>query len=67
MSTAVVRPVAIKIDDDIKARVKRLAEATIKAWEDFRLTGLHVSAAEADAWLAELEQGKDLEPPECHV
>lgn len=96
MSTAVVRPVAIKIDDDIKARVKRLAEArhrtahwvmreaitqyvnreekresfrqdTIKAWEDFRLTGLHVSGEEADAWLAELEQGQDREPPECHV
>ena len=96
MTAAVVRPVAIKIDDDIKSRVKRLAEArhrtahwvmreaiiqyvnreekreafpqdTIKAWEDFRLTGLHVSADKADAWLAELEQGQDREPPECHV
>ena len=96
MTAAVVRPVAIKIDEDTKARIKRLADArhrsshwvmreaitqyvnreeqreafrqdTIKAWEDFRLTGLHVTAEEADAWLAELEQGKDLEPPECHV
>ena len=96
MSTAAVRPVAINIDDDIKARVKRLADArhrtahwvmreaitqyvnreekreafrqdTIKAWDDSRLTGLHVTGQEADAWLAELEQGRDLEPPECHV
>ena len=96
MTAAVVRAVAIKIDEDTKARIKRLAavrhrsshwvmreaitqyvnreeqreafrQDTIKAWEDFRLTGLHVTAEEADAWLAELEQGKDIEPPECHV
>ena len=85
----------LKIDDDIKARVKRLAESrhrtvhwlmreaitqyvereekreafrqdTLKAWEEYRATGLHVTAAEADAWLAQLEQGNDIEPPECH-
>jgi predicted transcriptional regulator len=96
MTTATVRPVAIKIDDDIKARVKRLADArhrtphwlmreaisqyvereekreafrqdTLKAWEDYRTTGLHVTAAEADNWLAQLEQGGDVEPPECHA
>jgi len=26
-----------------------------------------VNADEADAWLAALEQGNDIEPPECHV
>ena len=91
-----VRPVAIKIDDDIKARLKRLAEArqrtshwlmreaitqyvdreekresfrqdTMKAWETYRTTGLHLTAEEADAWLAKLEQGNDIDPPECHV
>ncbi len=96
MTGAVVRPVAIKIDEDTKARVKRLAEArhrtshwlmreaitqyvdreekretfrqdTLKAWEDYRTTRLHVTADEADAWLAELEQGNDIEPPACHV
>lgn len=95
MSPSTVRPVAIKIDDDIKARVKRLAEArrrtphwlmreaisqyvdreekresfrqdTLKAWDDYRTTGLHATATEADAWLAQLEQGNDVEPPECH-
>lgn len=96
MTTATVRPVAIKIDEDTKARVKRLADArhrtshwlmreaisqyvereekreafrqdTLKAWEDYRTTGLHVTAAEADNWLAQLEQGNDVEPPECHA
>lgn len=96
MAALVVRPIAIKIDDDIKVRVKRLAEArqrtshwlmreaitqyvereekreafrqdTLKAWEEYRTTGLHVTADEADAWLAQLEQGNDTEPPECHV
>jgi predicted transcriptional regulator len=38
----------------------------IKAWDEYRLTGLHVTAAEADAWMAKLEAGQDVEPPECH-
>lgn len=96
MTSAAVRPVAVKIDPDIKARVKRLADARqrtphwlmreaiaqyvereekrealrqdgIKAWEAYQRTGLHVAADEADAWLAQLEQGQDTEPPECHV
>ena len=96
MTAAAVRPVAIKIGEDIKVRVKRLAEArhrtshwlmreaitqyvdreekreafrqdTLKAWQDFRTSGLYVNADEADAWLAALEQGNDIEPPECHV
>jgi len=96
MAAAAVRPVAIKIDEDTKARLKRLADArhrtahwlmreaitqyvdreekreafrqsTLKAWEEYRTTGLHVTADEADAWLAQLEQGNDIEPPACHV
>jgi len=96
MTTAAVRPVAIKIGEDIKARVKRLAEArhrtshwlmreaitqyvdreekretfrqdTLNAWQAYRDTGRYVTAAEADVWLSELEQGNDIEPPECHV
>lgn len=91
-----VHPVAIKIEVDIKERVKRLAEArnrtphwlmreaihqyvereekrevfrqdAIRAWNDYQATGLHVSLDEADAWLARLEAGGDVEPPECHA
>ena len=96
MSTETVRPVAIKIDPEIKERVKRLADArqrtphwlmreaiqqyvereekrealrqeAIRAWNEYRATGLHVTQEEADAWLAELEAGEDAEPPECHA
>ena len=96
MPAAAMRPVAIKIDEDMKARVKRLADArqrtshwvmreaviqyvereekreafrhdTLKAWEEYRATGLHLTADEADAWLAQLQEGNDVEPPECHV
>lgn len=96
MTAAAIRPVAIKIDADTKARVQRLADArhrtahwimreaitqyvereekreafrqdTVRVWEEYRATGRHLTADEADAWLAELEQGNDIEPPECHV
>lgn len=96
MSPSAIRPVAIKIDEDLKARLKRLAEArqrtshwlmreaileyvareekreafrqqALDAWETYRTTGLHVNAEEADRWLAELEQGNDIEPPACHA
>jgi len=39
----------------------------MRAWNEYQATGLHVSLEEADAWLAKLEAGKDVEPPECHV
>ncbi len=36
------------------------------AWEEFQRTGLHITAEEADEWLAQLAAGNDVEPPECH-
>lgn len=95
MTAATIRPVAIKIDEDIKARVKRLAEArhrtshwlmreaitqyvereekreafrqdTLKAWEDYRATGLHVTADEVDEWLASWGTDNELPAPTCH-
>ena len=38
----------------------------IHAWKEYQNTGLHVTADEADAWLAKLESGQEVEPPECH-
>ncbi|WJI17322.1 CopG family ribbon-helix-helix protein [Pseudoxanthomonas winnipegensis] len=40
---------------------------TLRAWEEFQRTGLHLTGAEADAWLARLEAGEDAEPPACHT
>jgi predicted transcriptional regulator len=94
--TAAIRPTTIKIDEDTKARMKRLAEARQRtphwlileaihqyvereekrealmrdareAWREYQETGLHVTFEEADAWLARLEDGEDVEPPTCHV
>jgi len=95
MTTAVVRPVAIKIDEDTKARVKRLADArhrtshwlmreaitqyvdreekreafrqdTLKAWEEYRTTGLHATADEVEAWLSSWGTDNELPAPTCH-
>ncbi len=94
--TTALRSTTLKIDQVIKERVKRLADARhrtphrvmldaiseyvereekreafrqdgIRAWEEYQATGLHVTHDEADAWLAKLEQGQDVEPPACHV
>ena len=95
MAVAAARPVAIKIDENTKARIRRLADScqrtpdwlmreaimqyvdreekrqafrqdALRSWEAFRATGQHVAADQADAWLAQLEQGNDVDPPACH-
>ena len=38
----------------------------IRAWDAYQETGLHVTHAEADAWLAQLAAGDDQKPPEGH-
>ena len=39
---------------------------TLRAWDEYQASGLHVTAGEADAWLAQLADGNDIDPPECH-
>ena len=94
MAVAAAKPVAIKIDEDTKVRVKRLADArqrtphwlmreaitqfgdregkreafrqdSLHAWKSFFVSGQHVTADQADAWMAQLEQGVDVDPPAC--
>ena len=38
----------------------------LAAWDHYQTTGLHVTAEEADSWLAKLEAGKKAPPPKCH-
>jgi predicted transcriptional regulator len=86
---------SLKLDFEIKERVRRLASArrrsphwvmreaiaeyvereekreqfrqdALAAWAHYQATGLHVTAEEADAWLAKLEAGKDAARPKCH-
>ncbi len=41
-------------------------QEALDAWRDYQETGLHVGGDDADAWLAKLEAGSDVEPPKCH-
>ena len=45
---------------------ERFRQDALAAWNHYQTTGLHVTAQEADAWLAKLEAGKDGSPPKCH-
>lgn len=45
---------------------EQFRQGALAAWNDFQNSGLHLSADEADAWLAKLEAGDDAEVPECH-
>lgn len=38
---------------------------TLRAWEEYRRTGLHLTGEEVDAWLAKLETGEDADLPAC--
>ena len=40
---------------------------TLKAWQALRADGLHLTIDETDAWMVELEQGNDIEPPQSHT
>jgi predicted transcriptional regulator len=48
-------------------RQEQQRQEAYAAWQEYRTTGLHVTAEEADAWLAKLEAGEDMDPPACHV
>lgn len=96
MTAPAARPLAVKLNPDIRDRIKRLADARhrtahwmmreaiqqyvereekreafrqdgLRAWNAYQSNGLHVPLEEANAWLAKLEAGQDVEPPECHV
>ena len=56
------------IQDYIEREEKReaLRQTCIQAWENYQATGQHLTFEEADAWLARLESGQDVDPPECH-
>jgi predicted transcriptional regulator len=46
---------------------EQFRQDALAAWTNYQTTGLHVTAEEADAWLAKLEAGEDAATPECHV
>ena len=52
---------------DHEEKREAFRQDVLKACEAPRANGLHVTADDADAWMAQLEQGNDIEPPECHA
>jgi predicted transcriptional regulator len=56
------------VEQYVEREEKRLRfhQDALAAWAGYQATGLHVTAAEADRWLAKLEAGKDAAAPECH-
>lgn len=38
----------------------------LQAWQEYQETGLHLTGAEMDAWLARLEAGENAPMPVCH-
>lgn len=58
---------AIREYVDREEKREAFRQAGIRAWNEYQATGLHVTLEEADAWLAELEAGHEVDPPECHV
>jgi predicted transcriptional regulator len=46
---------------------EQLRQDALAAWASYQTTGLHLTAEEADAWLAKLEAGKRAAIPKCHV
>lgn len=45
---------------------EQLRQDALAAWTHYQTTGLHLTAEEADAWLAKLEAGRDAASPKCH-
>src|SRR5215469_4677816 len=48
-------------------RREQLRYDAAAALAEYQATGLHVTDDEADAWLARLEAGEDIEPPTPHT
>lgn len=57
---------AIRQYVDREEKREQFRQDGIKAWTEYQATGMHVTLEEADQWLAKLEAGQDVEPPECH-
>lgn len=47
-------------------RRQQVRQDALAAWAEYEASGQHVTAEEADAWLAQLEAGEDAEPPPTH-
>ena len=58
---------AIRQYVDREEKREAFRQEAICSWNEYDLTGIHVTQEEADAWLGDLEAGRDVEPPKCHA
>lgn len=60
-------PMSHVINKGVKKDEKRAAfrQDTLRAWEEYRRTGAHLTGEEMDAWMAKLESGEDADLPRC--
>jgi predicted transcriptional regulator len=54
---------AIEAFVEREERQQKLWDEALASYEDYELTGLHLDQETADAWMAQLEAGNDVEPP----
>ncbi|HEX3883149.1 MAG TPA: ribbon-helix-helix protein, CopG family [Stellaceae bacterium] len=45
---------------------QQLRDDALSAWAEYQETGLHLTGAEMDAWMARIEAGEDADPPPPH-
>jgi predicted transcriptional regulator len=50
---------------DREEKREAFRQDSLQAWKSFRASGQHVTADQADEWMAQLEQGVDVDPPAC--
>ncbi len=57
------------IQEYVEREERRAAawDDAMRAWHHHQTTGLHLTFEEADAWLARLEAGEDVDPPPTHT
>jgi len=95
MPSAVVKPVAVKLESDLRERLSKLAKArrhsshflmreaileyvereeqresfhqeAMRAWEEYRESGLHVTGTEVIEWLKTWGSEHEQAAPLCH-
>jgi predicted transcriptional regulator len=56
------------VEQHVECERKReqLRRDALAAWTSYQTTGLHLTAEEADDWLARLAAGKHAAVPKCH-
>lgn len=67
LSAHAVMVQAIEAYVDREEKREALRQEARAAHDHFVATGLHLTGEEVDAWLDELANGHDVEPPKCHV